>query len=423
MKWLVALVVICTVRVGSASAPVKATLTGCVLDGTFITTDGGLLVLTAKPPVDLAAYAGKKLRVTGLLSPGDRMDPTAPIVVLGACPADEKLAMLPVLARVYREAMDGAVRPATKPGKRAEAIDCAERTCYQLLRVPKAGGRPLVVRSAHLIGHVFVDKDNVYWSEGEIRDWDMMKLPKARLRDRPTSVAKGQLRGDMVRGPHGFYGIVDAGLVALEDGKPPRVLVPDAGAEVAIDADRLYYVGYGPENSGSIVALPLAGGPPQTLAISEPVPTTPFVAHGELYWSNINVPPLGGGQILRVSVGGGVRTPVVDTLPKMTPWALTADARFVYWVEWGASGYEVYRAPRAGGDRTLLGIAATKVMNRDNRDHVEVDATHVYWNARESIARVEKAGGPVDELVRLARGDVMSFAMDDTYLWVAVVIF
>jgi len=411
--------VVCTAGIGAASAPVAKTATGCVLDGVFVTSDGFRITVSR---VDLTPYAGKKIRVTGDLYPGDTLIPNAPIDVLGACSANEKLAMLPVLARVYRDQADGPAAPSTKPTRRPAAIDCADRTCYQVIRVPKAGGKAVVLRTAPLVGHIFVDKSNVYWSEGAVSGWDMMKLPKARPKDKPTSVAKGTLRGPMVRGPKGFYGIVDGGLAALEDGKPARILVPEA-SEVAIDADHLYYSDYGPENSGSFIALPLAGGPSRTLAASEPVPTTPFVANGELYWANINVPPLGGGEIMRVSIGGGVRTPVVATLPKLTPWALTADARSVYWVEWSKAGYEVYRAPRTGGDRTLLGIAPANVMNRDNRDHIELDATHVYWNAREGVSRIAKAGGNVEELVHLARGDVMSFAVDDTDVYLAVVFF
>jgi hypothetical protein len=62
-------------------------------------------------------------------------------------------------------------------------------------------------------------------------------------------------------------------------------------------------------------------------------------------------------------------------------------------------------------------------MNRDNRDHIALDDTHVYWNAREGVARVAKAGGAVQDIVRLARGDVMSFAIDEADVYLAVVFF
>ena len=126
---------------------------------------------------------------------------------------------------------------------------------------------------------------------------------------------------------------------------------------------------------------------------------------------------------MRVPIGGGVVRPVVDTQPNMTAWALAADARSVFWVEWAPTGYALYRAPKDGGDRTLVGLAAAQVMHRDNRDHLELDDTHAYWNTRDSVVRVAKGGGTVEEVLRLARGDVMSFAMDKTDVYLAVVLF
>lgn len=413
-------------RAVPASPAVVTQVTACVLDGIMVTSDGHPITLAGPRHVDLAPYGGKKIRVTGELHPGDVLFPTADLQVLGACSAAEKLTMLEVLARVYRKQADRdsapAARPAPAKASRRPPIDCpGGKTCYQIVRVPKAGGAATVIRSAPLVGHVFVDKEHVYWSEGTVSGWQMMKQRK--VRGTPSPVARGALRGAMVRGERGFYGIVDGGLAALEDGKPPRMLVSGASNEVAIDGDRIYYADYGPENSTSLASMPLAGGARQTLAAGQPVSTTLFVANGELYWANINVPPVGGGQILRVPVGGGVVRTVVETKPKMTPWALAADARSVYWVEWTRTGYALYRAPKDGGDRTLLGEATATVMNRDNRDHIELDGTHVYWNAREGVARVAKAGGTVEDVVRLARGDVMSFAIDETDVYLAAVFF
>ena len=387
MKWVFA-AALCVLSSAVPASPAVATqLTACVLDGIMVTNDGHPIALAGPRRVDLAPYAGKKIRVTGELHPGDVLFPTADIQVLGACSAAEKLAMLEVLARVYRAQADQdsapPARPAPATAPRRPPIDCpGGKTCYQIVRVPKAGGAATVIRSAPLVGHIFVDKDNVYWSEGTVSSWQMMKQRK--VRGTPAPVAQGALRGAMVRGVGGFYGIVAGGLAALEDGKPPHMLGPGASNEVAIDGDRVYYADYGPESSSSLASVPLAGGAKQTLAAGQPVSTTLFVANGELYWANINVPPIGGGQIMRVPVGGGIVRTVVDTKPKMTPWALAADARSVYWVEWMPTGYALYRAPRNGGDRTLLGVATAHVMNRDNRDHIALDDTHVYWSCRAS---------------------------------------
>jgi len=352
-----------------ASPPVPAKLTACVLDGIMVTDDGFAITLAGSRRVDLTRYAGKKIRVTGDLQPGDMLFPTADVEVLGTCSADEKLHMLPTLAHVYRRQADRATAPAAPtaaPARKAPVIDCPDHTCYQIVRVPKAGGAPVVLRTAQLNGHIFVDASYVYWSEGDVGAWKMMRQPKRG--GAPTSVAAGTLRGDMVRGPDGFYGVVSGGLAALGDGKRLRMLVPGVGADVAVDHDNVYFGEYGPENSTTIRSLPLGAGTGRTLAVGQPVSTTLAAANGELYWANINVPPIGGGQILKVPIGGGRLRTVVDTQAHLHPWALAVDARSVYWVEWDGSGYALSRAPKDGGDPTLLGIAPAQPMRQPRSD-------------------------------------------------------
>jgi hypothetical protein len=278
-------------------------------------------------------------------------------------------------------------------------------------------------RATQLIGHIFVDGLYVYWSEGAIGDWQMMRQPK--LGGPPSAIAKGTLRGSMVRATDGFYAITDSGLTALPDGKPERVLVAShAVSEVAIGSDSLFWTEYRPENSMAILTMPLVGGAPRVLACGQPAASNLWVANGMLHWANLGVPPLGGSQILGLPVGGGVPRTLVEGSQELFPWALRADAQWIYWVEaHGHSGYALYRAPVKGGERTLLGSSPTETMNRDNRDRIEFDETQVYWNARQSVARVPKSGGTVEEVVRLARGDVMSFTIDETDVYVAAVFF
>ena len=97
--------VLCALLFGvvQASAPIAAKLTACVLDGVVITTDGAPITLTGPHHIDLAAYAGKKIRLAGSLSPGDLFSPSADPDVLGACSAAEKFDILPALARVEVE--------------------------------------------------------------------------------------------------------------------------------------------------------------------------------------------------------------------------------------------------------------------------------------------------------------------------------
>src|SRR5262245_57094626 len=101
MRWLVALCVLFS-DVVPASAPIPVKLVTCVLDGIPITLDGHPISLAGPRRIDLAPFAGKKIRITGNLTPGDRLFPTADIEVLGACSPDEKLELLYALADIYR---------------------------------------------------------------------------------------------------------------------------------------------------------------------------------------------------------------------------------------------------------------------------------------------------------------------------------
>ena len=146
MKWVFA-AALCALSSAVPASPAVATqLTACVLDGIMVTSDGHPITLAGPRRVDLAPYAGKKIRVTGELHPGDVLFPTADLQVLGACSAAEKLAMLEVLARVYRAQADRdsapPARPAPATAPRRPPIDSHVywNAREGIARVAKAGG-------------------------------------------------------------------------------------------------------------------------------------------------------------------------------------------------------------------------------------------------------------------------------------------
>src|SRR5262249_36766293 len=110
-----------------------------------------------------------------------------------------------------------------------------------------------------------------------------------------------------------------------------------------------------------------------------------------------NTPPTGAVAIMALPITGGVPRTLVEPNHEIFPWVIRADKQSLYWVQTRGGKFSLWRAPITGGARELLGTAPTQAMNRDNRDHIELDETHVYWNARESVARVRKSGGPVEE--------------------------
>jgi hypothetical protein len=429
----------CAWNAARASAPVRAALTACVMDGALITVDGFLIHAFGEQhrPLDVSPYNGQKIELEGSIRPGDHFDATSLPKVLGSCEPELKLKLLPSLARYYRwqveaeEARKAALQPppsvALLGGKPAPVIDCASppgpgNACYEIVRVPKNGGPPTVLRRSQLIGHVLVDEKFVYWTEGEIGAWKMMRWSKST--GAIDSVAAGSLRGSLARTPDGFLvDIFDEGLFALPDGKEARALVPGKYrvSELAVAGDDLYWTEYGPSNSTAILTMPRAGGASHVLACGQPVASLLTVAGQDLVWANLNVPPIGTAQIVALPREGGVPRVLVDVPGH--PLALAADATSLYWVQDGPDGYRLFRASIGGGAPARVGTAPARPMHRDNRDRVALDQTHVYWNARESVARVAKGGGPVEEVVRMARGDVMSFAIDDSDVYVAAVIF
>jgi predicted Zn-dependent protease len=77
---------------GMGSRPVKMAIVGCVIDGMlFALDDAGPVekaqLITLAPPLNLTPYEGKKIRMQGALSPGDRFRPDMAkgIKVLGTC--------------------------------------------------------------------------------------------------------------------------------------------------------------------------------------------------------------------------------------------------------------------------------------------------------------------------------------------------
>ena len=70
-------------------------IVGCVIDGMLFDVGDALPVkkvymITVVPPLNLTPYEGKKIRVPGKLTPGDRFQPDLEkgIEVLGACDQD-----------------------------------------------------------------------------------------------------------------------------------------------------------------------------------------------------------------------------------------------------------------------------------------------------------------------------------------------
>lgn len=419
-----------------ASKPVPKTTTACVIDGLLISTDGFVLtpVTDGTRPFNPSVYSGMEIEVDGQQLPGDAFFIESEVRVHGPCPAAQKLKLVPALVRTYQAQADvqsgDLPQPQTGPviAARTLPLDCAETAgepCYQLVRVPKVGGVPKVLRSAppgrEIGGSILVDDKYVYWGEGPGRDRQLMRMDKA---TGATSVI-GSARGEVVRAAGSFYSLADDKLLVQPDGRPARLLATKTVGYgllgLASSATDIYWTESGPANAGFVWTQPHAGGKARLLSVGQRIADGLTVQGNELFFYTSGATPAGNSQIWSIPVGGGVPTPLVET---PFPWTLAADERSLYWVEWRKDArYELYRAPVRGGARVLLGAAGEDAGTGSHRDHVELDGTHAYWSARRTLARVPKPGGRTEELVRLARGSIQRFVMDDRDLYLTAVFY
>lgn len=91
------------------SRPVHKIIVGCVIDGMLFDVADSLPVtkvylITVDPALNLTPYEGKKIRLQGRLSPGDRFQPDLEkgIEVLGACDQETRAVIRQELPQAYR---------------------------------------------------------------------------------------------------------------------------------------------------------------------------------------------------------------------------------------------------------------------------------------------------------------------------------
>jgi len=91
------------------SRPVDTIIVGCVIDGMLFDVGDSLPVkkvymITVVPALNLTPYEGKKIRVQGKLTPGDRFQPDLDkgIEVLGACEQETQAVIRKELPQAYR---------------------------------------------------------------------------------------------------------------------------------------------------------------------------------------------------------------------------------------------------------------------------------------------------------------------------------
>lgn len=144
-------------------------------------------------------------------------------------------------------------------------------------------------------------------------------------------------------------------------------------------------------SSGSILRIPLDGGPAVTIAAS-PSPSGLAIDDAAVYWTDYQ--GIDAGSILSVGKEGGS---VVVLATSNGPENVAVDDAYVYWADWYGA---VWRVPKSGGTPFQLGSAS-----QDFPYSLAVDDTYAYVGVTTRVGfdggllRFPKDGGAPQQLI------------------------
>jgi hypothetical protein len=153
---------------------------------------------------------------------------------------------------------------------------------------------------------------------------------------------------------------------------------------IAVDGTNVYWT----ETTGNIVAAPLDGGTPVTLAGNETGAFGITVTGGDLYWTRALVD---AGSVERMPVGGG--TPETIATAQNVPQDITTDGVRVYWATSPmvtsntVPPCAIVSAPLDGGAPATLASGQTQPLG------LAVQGGSLYWVAADSLMGVALDGG------------------------------
>lgn len=126
---------------------------------------------------------------------------------------------------------------------------------------------------------------------------------------------------------------------------------------------------------GEVMAAPLAGGPPWTVAAEQAGPGGIATDGRAVYWTDD-----GSGRVMAAALPGG--SPTVLASGQQGPGDIAVDGASVYWVNF-TSG-TVMKAPLGGGDPVTL------ASGQNEPGAIAVDGSSVYWTDATGEGRLMK---------------------------------
>ena len=269
-----------------------------------------------------------------------------------------------------------------------------------MMMTPKDGTATITVPTPNAAGPFRVAQDdaNVYFTSaiGGYVAW-MPKRTMAAHAPRYSPTITLIVRDDpepqsiVVAGTDVYFADGQAGIISratVNRSLPPETLVKglSGGAELAIDADSLYYADSG---LGEIHAVDLLSSQDTLLASGLEHPVAPVLRDDNLYFLELGTERAGynDGRLLRMRRTGGTVDVLMDRLE--APTGLTADTAALYLCTRGTvrNGY-LGRIVRLADD----GQISTLAVDQAEPFGIAVDGTGVYWttdgdNGLHSVAR------------------------------------
>jgi sugar lactone lactonase YvrE len=230
---------------------------------------------------------------------------------------------------------------------------------------------------------VVVDDTNVYWTTlgslddagAPIQSGQILRTPRAGGATTVLLSGASATTALAIDAQNLYWGSQQGGansIVAmpLKGGTPTTLAIAPTGMNIdaiAVDANAVYWVThmYSADNvpSGTVSKQLLATGVASTLAATQ-LPAAMAVGPGGVYWTD-------SAKVLMVGLDGGpVTTLAATTTGPMGPIAV--DSANVYWAD--AEG--IWKAPLAGGSPELL---APFTQGRGGATGLAVDEASVYW--------------------------------------------
>jgi sugar lactone lactonase YvrE len=210
-------------------------------------------------------------------------------------------------------------------------------------RLPLKGGEPITLASGKgALDNVVVDDTNVYWSD--LGRGTVMKMPISG--GTPTAFAPAQKPSAIAVDRQNVYWTdLERGTVmktSIAGGRPAATLASVQGRAhgLAVDATHLYWA----SGFDTLMKLPLDGGKPVRLALSQYGIDAVAVDSGWVYWANYSA-----GTVSRLAVHGGA--PTILASAQQEPLAIAVQ---------GGNIYGINHAPSSGkGTVMKLHIDAT----------------------------------------------------------------